>query len=105
MNSWGGWIDPDQLYFNHFHKRPVGKDFRKWNNQEISDLLDEARSSVNRSVRKNIYLKIQTMLSDKVPWYPLYSANFVGAFSDVVENFGVHPSGHYHDLRWVKVTK
>ena len=105
MNSWGGWIDPDQLYFNQFGQRPVAKDFRKWDNQEVSDLLNEARSTVNRSVRKNLYLKIQTILANKVPWYPLYSANFVGAYSDKVENFGVHPSGHYHDLRWVKVVK
>ena len=105
MNSWGGWIDPDQLYFNQFGQRPVAKDFRKWDNQEVSDLLNEARSTVNRSARKNLYLKIQTILANKVPWYPLYSANFVGAHSDKVENFGVHPSGHYHDLRWVKVVK
>ena len=105
MNSWGGWIDPDQLYFNQFGQRPVAKDFRKWDNKEVSDLLNEARSTVNRSVRKNLYLKIQTILANKVPWYPLYSANFVGAYSDKVENFGVHPSGHYHDLRWVKVVK
>jgi len=105
MNSWGGWIDPDQLYFNQFGQRPVAKDFRKWDNQEVSDLLNEARSTVNRSARKNLYLKIQTILANKVPWYPLYSANFVGAYSDKVENFGVHPSGHYHDLRWVKVVK
>ncbi len=105
MNSWGGWIDPDQLYFNQFGQRPVAKDFRKWDNKEVSDLLNEARSTVNRSVRKNLCLKIQTILANKVPWYPLYSANFVGAYSDKVENFGVHPSGHYHDLRWVKVVK
>ena len=73
MNSWGGWIDPDQLYFNHFHK-PIGKDFRRWNNDKISEMLNSARNSVNRSERTKIYLEIQNFLAEEVPWYPLYSA-------------------------------
>lgn len=103
MNSWGGWIDPDQLYFNHLHQPPDGKDFRKWDNEEISALLDQARGTVDRSEREDLYLQIQTILANEVPWFPLYSANFVGAYRDNVSNWGVHPSGFYHDLRWVQV--
>ena len=103
MNSWGGWIDPDQLYFNHFHKKPIGKDFRRWNNDKISEMLNSARNSVNRSERTKIYLEIQNFLAEEVPWYPLYSANFVGAHRQEVSNFSVHPSGHYHDLRWISL--
>lgn len=103
MNAWGGWIDPDQLYFNHMHSAPAGKDFRRWDNKEVSDLLDQARSTDNRATRENLYLEIQTVLAEEVPWMPLYSANFVGAYRDGVSNWGVHPSGFYHDLRWLQI--
>lgn len=103
MNAWGGWIDPDQLYFNHMHSQPEGRDFRRWDNEEVSGLLDQARSTVERSAREDLYLEIQTVLAEEVPWMPLYSANFVGAYRDDVSNLGVHPSGFYHDLRWVQV--
>ncbi len=103
MNSWGGWIDPDQLYYNHLHMAPDGRDFRKWNNEEISLLLDQARGTVDRAAREALYLQIQTILANEVPWFPLYSANFVGAYRDTVTNWSVHPSGFYHDLRWVGI--
>jgi peptide/nickel transport system substrate-binding protein len=103
MNSWGGWIDPDQLYFNHLHQQPDGRDFRKWENAEVSQLLDDARGTVDRAEREALYLEIQSITSEEVPWFPLYSANFVGAYRDNVSNWGVHPSGFYHDLRWVQV--
>lgn len=103
MNAWGGWIDPDQLYYNHLHMQPGGRDFRKWNNEEVSDLLDEARSSVDRQEREELYLELQEILAEEVPWMPLYSADFVGAYRENVSNWGVHPSGYYHDLRWVTV--
>lgn len=103
MNSWGGWIDPDQLYFNHLHMLPEGKDFRRWNNEEVSALLDEARSTIERSERERLYVDLQELYTEELPWFPLYSANFVGAYGENVSNWGVHPSGFYHDLRWVQV--
>ncbi len=103
MNSWGGWIDPDQLYFNHLHMQPGGRDFRIWNNEQVSQLLDDARASVDRAEREEIYYELQRILVEEVPWIPLYSADFVGAHRNNVGNWGVHPSGFYHDLRWVTV--
>ncbi len=104
MNAWGGWIDPDMVYFNHLHMLPDGKDFRKWDNQEISDLLDQARGTVDRAEREALYIQIQEITTEQVPWFPLYSANFVGAYRDNVGNWNVHPSGYYHDMRWVTVS-
>jgi peptide/nickel transport system substrate-binding protein len=101
MNSWSGFVDPDLLYFNHFHKQPDGKDFRRWNNDQVSALLDEARQTLERGEREKLYRQVQELIAEQVPVVPLYSSAFVGAHRDQVGNWSVHPSGHYHDLRWL----
>jgi peptide/nickel transport system substrate-binding protein len=103
MNSWGGWIDPDMPFYNHFHRPPEGKDFRGWNNAEISDLLDKGRYTVDRAEREQIYTEIQALIAEQVPLIPLYSADIVTARQDTVQNFRQHPSGYYHNLRWISL--
>ncbi|MCL4466744.1 MAG: ABC transporter substrate-binding protein [Chloroflexi bacterium] len=103
MNSWGGFIDPDLLYYNHLHKPPQGKDFRRWNNDEISALLDKGKTTLDRAEREKIYLQVQQYIAEQVPWIPLYSADIVSAQNKNVKNFKVHASGFYHGLRYVGV--
>ena len=103
MNSWGGFIDPDLLFYNHLHKPPQGKDFRRWNNDEISELLDKGRTTLDRAEREKIYLQVQQKVANEVPWIPLYSADIVSAQTKAVKNFKVHASGFYHGLRYVGV--
>ena len=104
MNSWGGFIDPDILYYNHFHKPPGGRDFRRWNNDEISALLDKGRTIVDRAEREKVYLQVQKMVAEQCPWIPLYSADIVSAQTKTVQNFKVHASGFYHGLRYVGIS-
>jgi peptide/nickel transport system substrate-binding protein len=104
MNSWGGFIDPDILYYNHFHKPPGGRDFRRWNNDEISALLDKGRTTVDQAERERVYLQVQKMVAEQCPWIPLYSADIVSAQTKAVQNFKVHPSGFYHGLRYVGIS-
>jgi peptide/nickel transport system substrate-binding protein len=55
MNEWGGFVDPDQAFYRHYRTPPNGMDFRRWNNKEIDRLLDEGRSTLDRTRRKQIY--------------------------------------------------
>jgi len=103
MNAWGGWIDPDMPFYNHFHVPPMGKDFRGWGNEEISELLDQGRYNVDRAEREKTYIEIQEMIAEQVPLIPLYSADIVTAQQSGVQNFKQHPSGYYHNLRWVSL--
>lgn len=103
MNSWGGFIDPDILYYNHLHKPPEGKDFRRWNNQEISTLLDKGRTTLDKGEREKIYLQVQQMIAEQAPWIPLYSADIIAAQNKKVQNFKQHPSGYYTNLRYAAV--
>lgn len=101
MNSWGGYVDPDLLYYNHLHKPPEGKDFRKWNNAEISTLLDKGRTTLDHDQRVGIYNDVQRMCMEQCPWIPLYSADIISAHTQKVQNFSQHPSGYYQNLRYV----
>jgi peptide/nickel transport system substrate-binding protein len=101
MNAWGGWIDPDMPLYNHFHVPPEGKDFRGWGNKEISELLDQGRFTLAREKREEIYIKIQEIIAEQVPLVPLFSADMVTTQPQIVHNFTQHPSGYYHNLRWV----
>lgn len=101
MNAWGGWIDPDMPLYNHFHVPPKGKDFRGWGNEQISELLDEGRFTLGLEEREKIYIEIQKIIAEQVPLIPLYSADIVTAGQNTVQNFKQHPSGYYHNLRWI----
>ena len=101
MNAWGGWIDPDMPLYNQFRLPPEGKDFRGWGNQEISDLLDQGRYTLDGEQRVQTYIEIQEMIAEEVPILPLFSADIVTAQQPTVHNFTQHPSGHYHNLRWI----
>ena len=101
MNAWGGWIDPDMPLYNQFRLPPEGKDFRGWGNKEISDLLDQGRYTLDGEQRVQTYIEIQQMIAEEVPILPLFSADIVTAQQPTVHNFTQHPSGHYHNLRWI----
>lgn len=101
MNSWGGYVDPDLLYYNHLHRPPQGKDFRKWNNDKISALLDKGRTTLDHDQRVSIYNNVQRMYMEQCPWIPLYSADIISAHTQKVQNFTQHPSGYYQNLRYV----
>lgn len=103
MNAWGGFIDPDLLYYNHLHKQPQGRDFRRWNNDEMSALLDEGRTTLDRAKRERIYLEVQKINAEQIPWIPLYSADVISAHTRKVQNYKQHPSGYYHNLRYVGI--
>ena len=101
MNAWGGFVDPDLLYYNHLHQPPEGKDFRGWDNEEISQLLDEARFTLGQQEREQLYLEVQRICAELVPWIPLYSSDVITAHAQGIENFTQHASGFYQNLRYV----
>ncbi|MDA8219055.1 MAG: ABC transporter substrate-binding protein [Dehalococcoidales bacterium] len=101
MNSWAGFLDPDMLFYNHLHKQPEGQDFRRWNNAEISALLDKGRTTLDRAEREKVYLQVQQLVAEQCPWIPLYSADIITAQTKAVKNFNQHPTGYYHGLRYV----
>lgn len=100
MNDWGGFVDPDQTFFRHFHSAPGGKDFRRWNNKKADELLESGRATLERSKRKPIYDQLQRLVAEDPITIPLYSPDLLYAMQRTVKGFQPHPTGFYYGLRF-----
>lgn len=98
FNDWATQPDPNLLFYRHFHKQPEGADFRNWNNDEASALLDQGRAESDPEKRKEIYAKFQQVMAETVPTIMLFSADHVTARDQDVKNFTQHPTGWYYGL-------
>lgn len=105
MNVWGGFVDPDQAFYRHYHTPPNGVDFRRWNDKEVDRLLDEGRTSLDQGRRKQIYDQVQMKLADDPISIPLYAPDLVYAMQKSVRGFRPHPTGFYYGVRYVYLTK
>jgi peptide/nickel transport system substrate-binding protein len=98
FNDWPALFDPNLLYYRHFHKRPLGADFRNWNNDEASRLLDEGRATSDVKKRHEIYDRFQKIFAETAPSIMLYSADHVTVRNARVHNYEQHPTGWYYGL-------
>lgn len=99
MNEWGGFVDPDQTFYRHYHTPPKGMDFRRWNNAEIDRLLDDGRTTLDRNRRKQIYDRVQTMMAEDPISIPLYAPNSLYSMNRKVRGFKPYPTGFMFGLR------
>jgi ABC-type transport system substrate-binding protein len=104
FNDWGTQPDPNLLFYRHFHKQPKGADFRNWNDDRGSDLLDQGRREQDPAKRKEIYVEFQKHLAEQVPTIMMFSSDYVVVASNRVKNFVHHPTGWYFGLvdTWVE---
>ncbi|PYN54266.1 MAG: hypothetical protein DMD92_19060, partial [Candidatus Rokuibacteriota bacterium] len=100
MNDWGGFVDPDQTFFRHFHSAPGGKDFRRWSNKKADELLETGRATLERARRKPIYDQLQRLLAEDPISIPLYSPDLLYAMQKSLRGFQPHPTGFYYGLRF-----
>jgi peptide/nickel transport system substrate-binding protein len=98
FNDWPALFDPNLLYYRHFHTRPKGADFRNWDNEKASELLDQGRASSDPKKRHEIYDAFQKILAETVPTIMLFSADHVTVRNDKVQNYEQHPTGWYYGL-------
>jgi peptide/nickel transport system substrate-binding protein len=99
LNAWGGFMDPDLLYYRHFHTQPKGMDFRRWNNAKADELLDRGRSTVDPAARKAAYDDLQKMMAEDPICIPLYSADLLNVMQKYVKGYVQHPSGWYYGIK------
>ncbi|EAR50248.1 ABC transporter substrate binding protein [Oceanicola granulosus HTCC2516] len=98
FNDWASQPDPNLLFYRHFHQQPEGADFRNWNNEEASALLDEGRAATDYDERRAIYADFQMELAETVPTIMLFSADHVVVHDADVENYVQHPTGWLYGL-------
>lgn len=105
LNEWGGFTDPDLLYYRHFRAQPEGGDWRRWNNEEGSKLLDQARGETDLETRKELYNEFQHLMANEVPSIPLFSPDSITVTQKHVVDYKFHPSGWWYGLTYAKVQK
>lgn len=103
LNEWGGFTDPDLLYYRHFRARPVGGDWRRWDSEESSRILDAARSTADYEERLALYTEFQELMATEVPSIPLFSADDVSVRQENVLDYIHHPSGWWYGLVYARV--
>ncbi len=99
LNAWGGFMDPDLLYYRHFHSQPKGADFRRWKNATADSLLDKGRSTVDPAQRKPFYDQLQKLIAEDPIMVPLYSADLLNVMQKSVKGYVQHPGGWYYGLK------
>lgn len=97
--------DPSLLFYRHFHKRPAGSDFRNWNNDKGSALLDQGMAESDPAKRQATYHEFQTVLAETVPTIMIFSPKYIVASNKRVHNYVQHSTGWYFGLVQTYLTK
>ena len=98
LNDWGTPPDPNILFYRHFHKQPEGADFRNWNDDIASDLLDRGRAALTFEERRALYDAFQLRLAESVPTVMMFGADHLIVVSNRVKNHRMHPIGWHFGL-------
>jgi len=103
MNDWGGFVDPDQAFYRHFHSAPGGKDFRRWKNKAADELMDTGRVTLDRAKRKALYDQLQRMVAEDAITITLYSPDLLYVRQKTLKGFQPHSTGFYYGLRFASL--
>ena len=100
--GWNITHDPDIYDVWHSSRAFAGGlNFIKYGNEEVDALLEEARSTFDRTLRKRCYDRIQEILHDEQPYCFLYVPYNITAVHKRFENVRDVPAGITHNIiRW-----
>lgn len=103
FNDWGTTPDPSLLFYRHFRAAPEGADFRNWNNQRASALLDRGQEVADPAERRAIYAEFQKILAEEVPTIMMFSSDLLTVNTARLRNYTQHATGWYFGLAkaWV----
>lgn len=100
-----GWtipLDPDIYDVWHSSKTaPEELNFISYSNKEVDKLLEEGRSTFNKTTRKRCYDRIQEILADEQPYAFLYVPDALPIISSRFRGVEVAPLGIGHNfIKW-----
>lgn len=101
--GWGiGTGDADYLLYNHFHPSshpPDGWGYSRYDNPEVTDLLEHARTLINPDERAAVYGDVIQALHEDAPWVPLYTTIENVGLKNHVTNYSVDPTENLRFFR------
>ncbi|WP_164219579.1 ABC transporter substrate-binding protein [Virgibacillus sp. YIM 98842] len=94
MLGWSGTNgDPDYFLSSLLHGDNVGSSNREfYANDEVDELLNQAKLSVDQDERASFYQQAQELIADDAPMVPLVHSRPVLATTSAVQNYVPHPS-------------
>jgi peptide/nickel transport system substrate-binding protein len=81
-------------------KGPRALNYSFYRDPRLDDVLGRASQLSSRPERARLYQRVQTMLSDDLPWLPIYVRLVWGVARPEVRNLRLHPTG-FHRLNGV----
>jgi peptide/nickel transport system substrate-binding protein len=94
-----GWTgdngDPDNFLYTHFHSSnadpAVGLNIAFYKNPEIDNLLEQAQTTVDQNVRRDVYYRAQEILVQDAPWVAIAYAKPPIGLQEQVRGFVPNP--------------
>jgi peptide/nickel transport system substrate-binding protein len=90
-----GISDPD-FYYTIFHSKslaPNGQNRGYYVNTHVDTLIEQGRSTFDKSKRKVAYDEIQKIVADELPYISLYHRDNVAIMRSNIDGFEMYPSG------------
>jgi peptide/nickel transport system substrate-binding protein len=96
---WTAVIDPDLLYkIFHSSERPPGRNRIHYSNSKFDSLVSQARAEDSYAKRHSLYQEAQKIISEDLPYIPLWYPDNVAVYSSNIENFELGPTHTWRGL-------
>ena len=96
-------VDPDEYrnYFVSTSTPPYGMNFISYNNASIDALFAQSLSLTTMAEREACYHEIAEIISNDIPWIPLYDSVSITGVSNRIENFATDFRGITYQIeKW-----
>lgn len=103
---WVGVMDPDIFYYAFDSKSvpPYGANRGYYINHEVDQLLKQARGMLNINESLQLYRRVQSIISEDLPYVSLWYMKDITAMRDNLKNFNPFPGGGYEGINKAYLT-
>src|SRR5690606_31979118 len=91
--GWGGAIESDPNQIFHSSQIEGGDNYVSYRNEELDQLITEARATVDEDARQELWQRIHQILHEDQPYTFLFNSKAVVFLDDRFQNVQVTPVG------------
>jgi peptide/nickel transport system substrate-binding protein len=99
MQNWNGRPTIDETLYPYFHSKGSYKELYNFSNRDVDQFLDDGRKEGDPKKRKEIYGKVQKILTEVGPPVIPYHRPYLMAINKQVLGYEIHP------IRWADVRR
>jgi peptide/nickel transport system substrate-binding protein len=97
-------VNPDTIFFSYLHPdntAPAGLNGARYDNAEVTSLLESARAEPDFERRKEMYAQVQKLALTDLPYLPTSSSQVFYPGKPWVSNVKLNPLAqvHYYDIK------